>query len=123
MVNKVTVNPTCASRVYAALGFGDPLINHRGGALVSSDTGSTWSSLTSGYDMHQGPVADVQVESHHEPLSLPRWLRYGDLALRLRGRPLLPLSGGWRGDVADFRKAVGPSGKMSLASEHVGARS
>jgi hypothetical protein len=62
MVNKATVDPTCPSRVYAALGFGNPFINHRGGVLVSSDSGSTWTSITSGYDMHQGPVADVQVD-------------------------------------------------------------
>ena len=61
-VSDVTVDPSCPTRVYAALGFAGILAEHRGGIRFSSNNGSSWTSITSGEVLHQGPVAMVQVD-------------------------------------------------------------
>jgi hypothetical protein len=62
IVNDVEVDPTCQSRVYAALGFAGHVSQHRGGVLRSSDGGTTFESITSGLDIHQALVANIQVD-------------------------------------------------------------
>lgn len=61
-VSDVEVDPTCPVRVYASLGYAGHLGQHRGGVLVSGDNGTTFASLTSGLDIHQAPIADIQVD-------------------------------------------------------------
>jgi photosystem II stability/assembly factor-like uncharacterized protein len=61
-VSDVEVDPGCPTRVYAALGFVGSLGVHRGGVLVSTDNGTTWSSITSGLTLHQAPIPDIQVD-------------------------------------------------------------
>jgi hypothetical protein len=61
-VNKVLVDPTCPTRVYAALGLVGARAAHRGGVQVSTDTGTSWTSLTPGTSLHQVPVADIDVD-------------------------------------------------------------
>jgi hypothetical protein len=61
-VNDVEVDPGCPNRVHAALGFVGPLGVHRGGVRVSTDNGTTWSSITSGLSLHQAPISDIQVD-------------------------------------------------------------
>jgi len=58
-VNDVEVDRHCPTRIYAALGFIATLGSHRGGVRMSSDNGSTWTSITSGLDIHQAPVSDI----------------------------------------------------------------
>jgi hypothetical protein len=62
IVSDVAVDPTCPTRVYAAFGFGGPRAQHRGGIQMTSDNGATWTSITSGFDIHQGPVTAVEVD-------------------------------------------------------------
>jgi len=72
-VSDVEVDPNCPHRIYAAYGFVGPLGVpaygfvgplgvHRGGIDVSTDNGTTWSSITSGLKLHQAPISDVQVD-------------------------------------------------------------
>jgi hypothetical protein len=61
-VSDVEVDPGCPNRVYAAFGFVGALGVHRGGVSVSTDNGTTWSSITSGLSLHQAPIPDVQVD-------------------------------------------------------------
>jgi hypothetical protein len=61
-VSDVEVDPRCPSRVYAALGFAFVYGQHRGGIRFSANSGSSWSSLTAGTALHQGPVTDVEVD-------------------------------------------------------------
>ena len=61
-VSDVTVDPSCPTRVYAAFGFAGILGEHRGGIQFSSNNGTSWSSITSGQVIHQGPVTMVQVD-------------------------------------------------------------
>jgi hypothetical protein len=61
-VSDVAVDPSCSTRIYAALGFAGILGEHRGGILFSADNGNSWSSITSGQVIHQGPVTMVQVD-------------------------------------------------------------
>lgn len=61
-VSDVEVDPHCATRVYAALGYAGSLGQHRGGVLRSTDNGATFTSITAGLDLHQAPITDVQVD-------------------------------------------------------------
>jgi hypothetical protein len=61
-VSDVEVDPHCATRVYAALGYAGNMGQHRGGVLRSSDNGATFTSITAGLDLHQAPITDVQVD-------------------------------------------------------------
>jgi hypothetical protein len=61
VVSEVTVDPNCATRVYAGFGF-DPQSPHRGGVALSSDSGLTWSSLSIGSDVHKAPVSTIRVD-------------------------------------------------------------
>jgi hypothetical protein len=61
-VSDVEVDPNCPTRVYAAMGYAGTLGQHRGGVLVSRDNGATFTSLTSGLDIHQAPITDIQVD-------------------------------------------------------------
>jgi hypothetical protein len=62
IVNDIEVDPTCSTRVYAAMGYGGGRLQHRGGVLVSTDNGGSWTSLTGGLGLHEGPVTDVEVD-------------------------------------------------------------
>jgi hypothetical protein len=60
IVSEVTVDPNCSSRVYVGFGFSFDTV-HRGGIAVSSDAGTTWSSLSAGHEVHSVPVTGIQV--------------------------------------------------------------
>ena len=67
-VSDVQVDPSNPMRVCAALGYGFYAGQHRGGVLLSTDNGTTFTSLTSGLDIHQAPIAAIQfdpVDSHY----------------------------------------------------------
>jgi hypothetical protein len=55
----VVVDPTCHSRIYAAVGYLEPISRSRGGIDFSSNDGASWSSLTSGADLHNVPITQV----------------------------------------------------------------
>jgi hypothetical protein len=61
-VSAVAVDPGCPTRIYDGFGYASQMGQHRGGVLVSSDGGTTWSSITSGLAIHQSPVAALQVD-------------------------------------------------------------
>ncbi len=61
-VSDVAVDPHCSSKVYAAFGYVGNLGSHRGGILYSNNNGTSWTSITSGLTLHQGPIANVQVD-------------------------------------------------------------
>jgi hypothetical protein len=61
-VSAVAVDPHCASRIYDGFGYVSQMGQHRGGVMVSSDGGTTWSTITSGLAIHQSPVAALQVD-------------------------------------------------------------
>jgi hypothetical protein len=57
----VVVDPGCSSRIYAALGYLDPISRSRGGIEVSSNNGAGWTSITTGADLHNVPITQVIV--------------------------------------------------------------
>jgi hypothetical protein len=57
--NDVAVDPTCHSRIYAAVGYLDPISRSRGGITFSSNNGNTWTSLTAGAALHNVPITQV----------------------------------------------------------------
>ena len=61
-VNDVAVDPLCPRRVYIALGFAARTAYHRGGINITEDNGDNWYSTTAGLDLHQAPIADVEVQ-------------------------------------------------------------
>jgi hypothetical protein len=61
-VSAVAVDPHCATRLYDGFGYASQMGQHRGGIRVSSDSGVTWSSITSGLAIHQAPVSALQVD-------------------------------------------------------------
>jgi hypothetical protein len=62
VISDVVVDPHCPTRVYAAQGFMGVRMQHRGGVLYTIDNGTTWSSLTSGVDLHNAPTSDIDVD-------------------------------------------------------------
>jgi hypothetical protein len=67
-VSDVQVDPNNPMRVSAALGYAFTGGQHRGGVLLSTDNGTTFTSITSGLDIHQAPIAAIQfdpVDSHY----------------------------------------------------------
>jgi hypothetical protein len=60
LVSEITVDPTCATRVYAGFGY-DWSAPHRGGVTVSLDAGLTWRSLSAGSEVHKTPVSSIRV--------------------------------------------------------------
>jgi hypothetical protein len=56
--NDVAVDPSCHSRIYAAMGYLEPISRSRGGIEFSSN-GESWSSLTSGAELHNVPITQV----------------------------------------------------------------
>jgi hypothetical protein len=48
--------------VYAAFGYAGQLGQHRGGIEFSDNNGTTWTSITSGLSIHDGPIANIQVD-------------------------------------------------------------
>ncbi|MFN8243829.1 MAG: hypothetical protein U0X40_07210 [Ferruginibacter sp.] len=62
VVNDIEVDPNCPTRIYIAKGYASIWGLHRGGVLLSTDNGNSFSSITSGLDIHQGPVTDIQVD-------------------------------------------------------------
>lgn len=63
VVSDVAVDPACPTRVYAALGFAPSRQYHRGGVQVTTDNGATWDAIAVGTGLHQGPVADIEVDA------------------------------------------------------------
>src|SRR5205823_10545278 len=57
----VVVDPSCHTRIYAAIGYVDPISRTRGGIDVSNDNGSHWDSLTSGAMLHNVPITQVAI--------------------------------------------------------------
>lgn len=55
----VAIDPTCHSRIYAALGYLDPISRSRGGIQFSANNGATWTSLTAGAPLHNVPITQV----------------------------------------------------------------
>ncbi len=55
----VAVDPSCHSRIYAAVGYLEPISRSRGGIDFSSDNGATWTSLTAGAPLHNVPITQV----------------------------------------------------------------
>lgn len=62
IVSEVTVDPRCATRVYAGFGF-DWSAPHRGGVAISTDAGLTWTSLSVGSEVHKAPVSSIRVHA------------------------------------------------------------
>lgn len=62
VVSDIEADPTCPSRIYICKGYLGGYISHRGGVLVSHDNGNSFTSLTSGLNLHQGPVSDIMVD-------------------------------------------------------------
>jgi hypothetical protein len=60
--DRIVVDPTCPSRIYAALGFAGIQLYHRGGVQMSTDTGTTWTGLAAGTPLHQGPATDIDFD-------------------------------------------------------------
>lgn len=61
-VTDIEVDPNCSNRIYVAKGFAGIFVRHRGGVLLSEDNGNSFTSITAGLDIHQGPVTDIQVD-------------------------------------------------------------
>ncbi len=61
-VSDVQIDPNNPLRVGAALGFAANAGQHRGGVLLSTDNGTTFTSLTAGLDIHQAPIAAIQFD-------------------------------------------------------------
>jgi hypothetical protein len=55
----VVVDFSCHSRIYAAIGYLEPISRSRGGIDFSSNNGASWTSLTSGADLHNVPITQV----------------------------------------------------------------
>src|SRR5262249_15234710 len=58
----VPVDPTCRTRVYTAIGYLGNVTRVRGGIHYSTNNGASWSSLTSGFPLHNSPVTQVIVD-------------------------------------------------------------
>jgi hypothetical protein len=62
VASDVEADPSCPSRIYFSRGFISSYIQHRGGVLMSNNNGDSFTSITSGLDIHQAPVSDIQVD-------------------------------------------------------------
>ena len=61
-VSDVRVDPANPLRVAICMGFASLGGQHRGGVLLSTDNGATFTSLTAGLDIHQAPIAAIQFD-------------------------------------------------------------
>jgi Immunoglobulin I-set domain len=61
-VSDVRVDPANSNRVAICMGFVSLGGQHRGGVLLSTDNGTTFTSLTAGLDIHQAPIAAIQFD-------------------------------------------------------------
>jgi len=61
-VSDVKVDLACPTRVYAAFGYAAIWGQHRGGVVFSTDNGDTWTSITSGYPIHNVPITDLEID-------------------------------------------------------------
>jgi hypothetical protein len=59
----VVVDPTCKTRVYTAIGYLGNVLRTRGGIHVSTDNGANWTSITSGFPLHNVPITQVIVDA------------------------------------------------------------
>ena len=59
----VVVDPTCKTRIYTAIGYLDRQMRTRGGIHVSTDNGANWTSITSGFPLHNVPITQVIVDA------------------------------------------------------------
>jgi hypothetical protein len=61
-VSDVQVDPNNPMRIYAAFGYAFTAGQHRGGVDLSTDNGTSFTSLTAGLDIHQAPIPALQVD-------------------------------------------------------------
>jgi hypothetical protein len=61
----VVVDPTCRTRIYTAIGWLGKVSRTRGGIHASTDNGAHWTSLTSGFPLHNVPITQVLVDAAH----------------------------------------------------------
>jgi DNA-binding beta-propeller fold protein YncE len=61
-VSDVEIDPKNPMRVCIAMGYSTTDSQHRGGVLLSTDNGTTFTSLTAGMSIHQAPIAAVQFD-------------------------------------------------------------
>jgi hypothetical protein len=59
----VAVDPGCGSRIYAGIGYLEPISRSGGGIVFSADDGTHWTSLTSGRPLHNVPITQVALAS------------------------------------------------------------
>jgi hypothetical protein len=62
VVSDVQIDPANPMRVCIAMGYAGGYNQHRGGVLLSTDNGTTFTSLTAGMSIHQAPIAAVQFD-------------------------------------------------------------
>jgi len=62
----VVVDPSCRTRIYAAVGFVGDLSRSRGGILFSRSNGvvGSWSAITAGNALHSVPITQVLVDAY-----------------------------------------------------------
>lgn len=58
----VEIDPLCPNRIYVSKGYWFRKKFHRGGIMVSHNNGNTFSSITAGYNIHQSPITDIQID-------------------------------------------------------------
>ncbi len=81
-VSDVEVHPTNPMRVAIAMGYVAQYGQHRGGVLLSTDNGTTFTSITAGLDIHQAPITDIQFDPvdpryiHAAVFGLGAWTAY-----------------------------------------------
>lgn len=73
----LAVDNSCPGVVYAGMGWADRFGVHRGGVLVSGDSGENWWSMSAGHDIHAVPITSLQVD--------PRRSRYVHVGTYGRG--------------------------------------
>jgi hypothetical protein len=61
-VSDVRTDPTNPLRVCICMGYVSLAGQHRGGVLLSTDNGTSFTSLTAGLDIHQAPIAAIQLD-------------------------------------------------------------
>jgi hypothetical protein len=61
----VAVDPTCRTRIYTAIGWLGSVTRTRGGIHLSTDHGAHWTSLTSGFPLHDVPITQLLVDEAH----------------------------------------------------------
>lgn len=61
-VSDIEVHPTQSNKIFIAYGNGGTYIRHYGGVSYSNDAGTTFTSISSGYDIHLAPISDIKID-------------------------------------------------------------